>query len=366
MNSLKIVSLMALISIPVAAVADAGQQHASPTDQGSSSTAGNVQLTNDTNNYNGDHLWWRKAVRASKTPGGPLSYCIPAHTFLIGQESNLASDTESATYSSGSNAGKGAKLTGQWLQVRLADTDFPWAWREQPNFQHTDANISYVGPSATPPEGAGNPNTDENKSLLAQATVECSQFENSSSASANTQPETAPTQANTSGGASSNAGGSANNAQQSGQPKPAQFENLATGQFAYVSADDLPDAHRAGWEYGALAVPFKLQTSQGGTITSATSLGPYLGYRVRLTDSIVLSPVGFVGAAPVTVSTTKNGTSSSQQLAAISYGGGFVFTIKDSFQAGIIIGADHVNPNSNYPYNDKLWVSFALGYSFAK
>lgn len=373
MRSMKAALVSALACLmATAAIADAGDK---TPNKNSTSSEPSVTAPNDNNNYRGDLLWWRHMIRASNKLGGDYIYCIPAGTSLIGDESELESDSEQATYSDNSKANKNVKVTGKWLKVRLATQKFPYIGHLNPpdNVKYKDsdswqADVGLVGPNLFP-DGDTDGIHKSNAISVERAQSECS-------AVPADQPSTSTNSASRqSGGASTNGGtasGSGTPAQNPCAPDPAPDDksngycDVHEGDEFYINANDLDNVWRAGWEYGALAVPFKFQLSKGGTVTSQTSVGPYLGFRVPITDSIVFSPVGFVGAAPITVSEKTGNTTSSHELAAITYGGGLLFTIKDSFQAGLIFGADHVDSNAGYPYNDKLWVSFALGYSFAR
>jgi hypothetical protein len=145
-------------------------------------------------------------------------------------------------------------------------------------------------------------------------------------------------------------------------PKP-----LYEGTIAYVSADDMKYVgSRSGFDYGALVVPFKVQLSGGKAFTGSSSLGGYLGYQNPVGDlGMNVSPIIFAGASNISTSATTGFKTTSQTVAGLSYGAGLLFNIKDSFQAGFVVGFDHVNSAQKYQYNDKPWVSFEIGYSFA-
>jgi hypothetical protein len=142
---------------------------------------------------------------------------------------------------------------------------------------------------------------------------------------------------------------------------------LYEGTQVEIPAKYLADAYRVGWDYGALVVPFKMQLSDGKPFTGSASVGGYLGYRFPLFDTgLVFSPVAFAGASNILTSATTGGKTTSQTVAGISYGFGLITDVKDGFQAGVIYGYDHVNSAQPYLYNNKPWISFEIGYSFAK
>ncbi len=101
-------------------------------------------------------------------------------------------------------------------------------------------------------------------------------------------------------------------------------------------------------------------------ISGSASLGVYAGYRFPVDTSIVLRPVVFVGGSYIPTSSSSGGTTTSQTVAGFSYGVGLLTNIKDSLQAGVVLGFDHVDSAQPYAYNDKPWISFEIGYSFAQ
>ena len=143
--------------------------------------------------------------------------------------------------------------------------------------------------------------------------------------------------------------------------------NFSKGDLAYISAGDIQNAgYRAGFDYGALVVPFKMQLSGDKAFTGSSSLGGYVGWQNPIGDlGLNISPIIFAGASSISTSATSSGTTTSQTVAGLSYGTGLLFQIKDSFQAGVVFGFDHVSSAQNYQYNNKPWLSFEIGYAFA-
>jgi hypothetical protein len=142
---------------------------------------------------------------------------------------------------------------------------------------------------------------------------------------------------------------------------------LDISDVAYVSNKDLGmAAYRGGFDYGALAIPFKVQMTGKRSFSGSSSIGAYLGYRIPWVDSgVEFRPIIFAGAANISTSATTAGTTSSQTVAGLSYGLGLISTIKGSFQVGLVLGFDHVDSAQPYVYNDKPWLSVEIGYSFA-
>jgi hypothetical protein len=149
-------------------------------------------------------------------------------------------------------------------------------------------------------------------------------------------------------------------------PTVKQPQALYDGQDVYVdSVNVLRADYRAGWDYGALAIPFKVQLSGKQSFSGSASLGGYLGYRFPFAG-VVLRPVVFAGVSNISTSATTGGTTTSQTVAGLSYGFGLLTTIKGSLQAGLVLGFDHVDSAQPYAYNDKPWLSLEIGYSFAQ
>ncbi len=150
---------------------------------------------------------------------------------------------------------------------------------------------------------------------------------------------------------------------------PADTKLFKNSDFVWVSTEDIKEyaPNRYGLTYGALVVPFKKQLSGNKDFTSnSASVGPYIGYRwSKGTLGVALELVGYAGLTSISVPQNVNGQNTSQSLSAISYGVGLIGIIKQNFQVGVVIGADHTNANSGYQYNGKPWLSFSLGYNFS-
>lgn len=144
-------------------------------------------------------------------------------------------------------------------------------------------------------------------------------------------------------------------------------QTVPYGTELYVSAADAKNAVRLGWEYGVLAIPFKIQLTGKNSLSGEASVGGYFGYRLPLFDTgLVFTPVLFAGASSISAPDTSGKKPTTKTFTGVSYGFGLVTRIKDGFQAGIIVGQDHVDSSSKYAYNDKPWISFEIGYSFAQ
>jgi hypothetical protein len=121
---------------------------------------------------------------------------------------------------------------------------------------------------------------------------------------------------------------------------------------------------RLGVTYGTLLVPYKYQYQGDKDFSPAAAIGGYLGYRHE-TDVMTVQYIGFVGATSVSVNQTVDNVPKTQNMTGISYGVGLLGTVKDSFQLGLIVGADKVNTSAKYRNNGKLWVAVSLGFEFS-
>jgi hypothetical protein len=130
---------------------------------------------------------------------------------------------------------------------------------------------------------------------------------------------------------------------------------------------DQTPPNRSGLCYGALLVPYKYHFTGSKEFNTNTTVAPYMGYRIdKETLGRSLELILFTGAADISVPQTTNGQTTTQTLAGFSYGGGIIGKLKDSFQYGIVIGADRVSANANYNDNGKPWIAIEIGYSFSQ
>lgn len=122
---------------------------------------------------------------------------------------------------------------------------------------------------------------------------------------------------------------------------------------------------RFGWSYGVLAIPFKMQLGKVNDLQASATLGPYLGYTIdHELMGFSMTPLAFLGPTIFNVKPATAGQNSSGTGFGISAGTGVTFVIKDSFQLGFVAGYDHAGANSGYQYNDRFWVSAAIGFAF--
>ena len=142
--------------------------------------------------------------------------------------------------------------------------------------------------------------------------------------------------------------------------KPGDLVTMAPGQFDVIPKD------RHGLTYGTLLVPFKYHFRGSKNLSGGTSLGGYLGWRVdRARLGIAIQTVAFMGATMIEVTKSVDGQAKTENLAGLSAGLGFIGTVKDDFQLGIVLGWDRINKNTDYKDNGKPWLAVSLGFSFS-
>lgn len=124
---------------------------------------------------------------------------------------------------------------------------------------------------------------------------------------------------------------------------------------------------RYGLTYGTLIVPYKMQLKGDRGTSGSASLGGYLGFRQDRSGitGLALQYVFFAGAASIPVVQNVDGQAVSQDVTGLSYGVALLGTVKDTFQLGLVIGADRVNRNVKYANNNKPWLAFSLGFDFS-
>jgi len=129
--------------------------------------------------------------------------------------------------------------------------------------------------------------------------------------------------------------------------------------------DRLP-ADVSGLSYGLLVVPFKYHIKGSKDFKGSGSIGPYAGYKTESSAwGASVEFVGFGGLSSVPVEDVVDGKSKTTDVSAFSYGAGVIGRIRDNFQLGVIIGADRVGKNVNYPDNGKAWIAISVGYAFS-
>ncbi|MFC0875865.1 hypothetical protein ACE01N_04685 [Saccharicrinis sp. FJH2] len=128
---------------------------------------------------------------------------------------------------------------------------------------------------------------------------------------------------------------------------------------------------------GILTLPFKFRGKVGEiprSMTTDVTLGPYVGPRMRLSrksDFFVTMPftlgLTFINVNNSNTSPTNPSNNQNEIVPGLTLGSGLVFQIRQ-YEFGLIGGWDFGTgtAGSEWIYNEKPWISFAIGYSFLK
>ncbi|MDH5547834.1 MAG: hypothetical protein OEZ43_19830 [Gammaproteobacteria bacterium] len=112
-----------------------------------------------------------------------------------------------------------------------------------------------------------------------------------------------------------------------------------------------------GLNTGVLIIPLKIRTDL--TMTGAASIGPYFGLSNE--KFTLLAAVGLSQLPILQNSVIENRTG---LTAAV----GINWRVQGYFNLGVVAGIDHLpgGDQSTYAYQDKPWLSFAVGYTFSR
>ena len=115
-----------------------------------------------------------------------------------------------------------------------------------------------------------------------------------------------------------------------------------------------------GFSWGMLTIPLRVQLSDGN-MTTATTLATYFG-RSQTIWHIPFTVIGTAGATAIPVAYSGSEGDMSTKI-GWTYAFGVLIEPERNFHIGILFGADHVIGDAaiEYPYQDKLWISFTLG-----
>lgn len=124
---------------------------------------------------------------------------------------------------------------------------------------------------------------------------------------------------------------------------------------------------RYGLTFGTLIVPYKMQLKGDRGTSGGASVGGYLGFRQDRSGitGLALQYVFFAGGASISVVQNVDGQPVTQDVTGLTYGVALLGTVKDTFQLGVVIGADRVNRNVKYANNNKPWIALSLGFDFS-
>ncbi|MFC0049823.1 hypothetical protein [Rheinheimera tilapiae] len=113
-----------------------------------------------------------------------------------------------------------------------------------------------------------------------------------------------------------------------------------------------------GISTGLLVIPFKLRS---GDIYSDSTVGPYISYKFERFE--------ILGTAGISqIATSEIGTEKVESKSGLTYGAGVSFEIAKDWDIAVIVGKDHLSGDigEKWQYQDKVWVSFAIGFNFTR
>lgn len=125
---------------------------------------------------------------------------------------------------------------------------------------------------------------------------------------------------------------------------------------------------RSGWVYGALLVPYKYHLDDK-SFSSATTIGPYLGYRMGGLG-VETAFIGSFGLSSLSVA-NPSGSGDTSTIQGFSAAIGLIGGVSKStgpMRFGIMFGKDWAGSNSAVPYKHegKTWVAVQIGFSFSE
>ncbi len=131
-------------------------------------------------------------------------------------------------------------------------------------------------------------------------------------------------------------------------------------------------AHRYGWSYGVLTVPFKYYRSTHSFGSGALNVGPFLGRRWGAAGSSVTAALAAtLGSVKGEERDANNAITATPDLVAFSFALGLMLDVSKNpdlkpFKVGLFWGSDRVNAGDRikFPNNKKHWLAFQIGYDF--
>lgn len=147
----------------------------------------------------------------------------------------------------------------------------------------------------------------------------------------------------------------------------------ASGMTTEVKASDLIEygAHRIGWTYGALAIPYKYYV-QGKSFAPGVAIGPYVGRRWgRPGSAYTAALAATIGNVKGEVRNAENNIVSTPDLMAYSLATGVMWDISKAqgvkpFKIGVFVGVDSVSSDDvvKFKNNRKGWLALQIGFDF--
>lgn len=146
------------------------------------------------------------------------------------------------------------------------------------------------------------------------------------------------------------------------------------GRERRVSASTLiaSGAHRYGWSYGVLTLPFKYYKHDKSFSQGVINVGPFLGRRWGSAGSAITAAVAAtVGSVKGEVRDAQGNITSTPDLTSFSVAIGLMLDVSKNpdlkpFKMGLFYGNDRVNRSNSiqYPHDRKPWMAFQIGYDF--
>jgi len=112
---------------------------------------------------------------------------------------------------------------------------------------------------------------------------------------------------------------------------------------------------------GVLSVPFKLRFAPV-KIMSGGAIGGFVGHKFHHTKDIASTVLAFASLTNVPLNDLNNKVPETQW--GLGTGAGWVLTIPDNFQVGVVAGWDIFSWPADWPYKKTPWLSVSIGYSF--
>lgn len=125
---------------------------------------------------------------------------------------------------------------------------------------------------------------------------------------------------------------------------------------------------RSGWVYGALLVPYKYHFDDK-SFSSATTIGPYLGYRMGGLG-VETAFIGSFGLSSLSVA-NPSGSGDTSTIQGFSAAIGLIGGVRKNsnpMRFGVMLGKDWAGSNSavRYKHEGKAWVAVQIGFSFSE
>jgi hypothetical protein len=121
---------------------------------------------------------------------------------------------------------------------------------------------------------------------------------------------------------------------------------------------------RSGVTFGALVVPFKFYVSGDRTITTSSTIAPYIGFRLPQSFSLTVTPIASVGLGLVPVTDASSGETETKSALSAAFGFAVKSSKNDAFNAGFLVGRDFLSKADEKadPNLRKAWFSLYVGY----